>query len=92
MTHGKKDSHILSFIGQKRYSHAVADLYKTQREAKSSCTFTSMAEGDKVEFHTVQRQREFYTKNFAEKITENNRERFDLLQNLQKLPLYIRHS
>ena len=37
----------------------IADLYKTPMEAKSSCTFTLMAEGDKAECHVVQRQREF---------------------------------
>ena len=37
-----------------------------------------MAEADKAECHVDQRQREFYTENFAEQITENNKERFDL--------------
>ena len=49
MTDGKKDSHILSFIGQKRCRLQIST--KHQWEAKSSCTFTLMAEGDKEECH-----------------------------------------
>ena len=39
-------------------------------EAKSSFTFTLMAEGDKVECHGVQRKREFFT----QKLQRNSRE------------------
>ena len=53
----------ISFTGQKRYSHARLQISTIhQWEANSSCTFTLMAEGDKAEFHIVQRQREFTLK------------------------------
>ena len=71
MTQGKKDSLILSFIGQKEIQSCRLQIfYKTPMEAKSSCTFTPVVEGDKAECHAVQRQRKFYTEN----LQSNNRE------------------
>ena len=66
----------------------ITDLHKTPIRGKSSCTFTLMAKGDKVECHVVQRQREFYTENFVEQITKNNKERSDFAK-LQKIAFIV---
>ena len=53
MSQGKRDSLILSFIGQGDTVMQITDFHKTLVDAKSSCTFTLMAEGDKIENHIV---------------------------------------
>ena len=40
----------------------VADFYKTLMEAKSSCTFILVAEGDKEECHYNSKTKGIYTK------------------------------
>ena len=62
MSQGKRDSFIYHSQANRDTIMQIIDFHKIMEKAKSSCTFTPMAKGDKIENHTVQRHRGIYTR------------------------------